>query len=509
MKILKKNTFTDLYVQQTIGISGEIQIFKLELKPEYAENKPLRSYFISSAKALKTYSGKQFLTFIQLIDNEQEAAMLFQTKTAKSLTEYLAENENLSDKELSTLFEQLAQCLGGFHQGMMFYPAIQPNAFYVDSHGQVQLSFFDLLEFRMYQFQQITPDSSHGFMNYTSPERRGSFFSISLEADIYSLGLIYWHIFLFAKSPVKNWKLITENTYFSSTETIWDRFFEMCFQEEGAKRYKNINALVNGLPRFENEAITEKSQTQKTPPSPTNKKEEQIDFASQHHTSKKQHKRYFFEVEKLKALWSKNKTIVVLFSIFVLLGIFKLCSTKETINVPTRPEATSNAWGVDTIKGKIELINPEGYSVKIGKETILTEDGLNINSFYHRFYQGKWETKPIYPDGTEGKWKNTIQKNLVNILNTCFVKNTEEPKIAGGGTPPPPPPSTHCTKAQKLLDAIQTEAENAYGAQNITVARKNTMIKNLQGRLDQVKKTYKSCGSLNFNLAQSAINNLK
>jgi serine/threonine protein kinase len=256
MKIHKKNTFTDIYVQQTVGISGEIQVFKLKLKDEYAENKPLRAHFISSAKALKTYSGKQFLTFLQLIDNEQEAAILFQTKTAKSLPEYLAEKENLSDQELTTLFEQMAQCLGTLHQGMLFYPALQPSSFFVDTDGQVQLCFFDIVEFRMYQYQQITPDSKLGFMNYTSPERKGNFFSISLESDIYSLGLIYWHIFLFAKSPVKNWKLITENTYFSSTETVWDDFFETCLQEEVAKRYKNINALVKGLPRFGNETKT-------------------------------------------------------------------------------------------------------------------------------------------------------------------------------------------------------------------------------------------------------------
>ena len=124
MKILKKNTFTDIYVQQTVGISGEIYVFKLKLKDEYAENKPLRAHFISSAKALKTYSGKQFLTFLQLIDNEQEAAILFQTKIAKSLHEYLAEKENLSDQELTKLFEQMAQCLGTLHQGMLFYPAL-------------------------------------------------------------------------------------------------------------------------------------------------------------------------------------------------------------------------------------------------------------------------------------------------------------------------------------------------------------------------------------------------
>lgn len=439
MKILKKNTFTDIYIQQTVGISGEIQVFKLKLKAEYAENKPLRSHFFSSAKALKTYSGKQFLTFLQLIDNEQEAAILFQTKTAKSLPEYLAEKENLSDKELTTLFEQMAQCLGTLHQGMLFYPALQPNSFYVDSDGQVQLSFFDILEFRMYQYQQITPDSKIGFMNYLSPERKGNFFSISTEADIYSLGLIYWHIFLFAKSPVKNWKLITENTYFSLTETIWDIFFETCLQEEVAKRYKNINALVKGLPRFGNEAKTENSQTQKTPPPLTIEKEEHIDSTSQNTSSTEHPKQNFFDLKNLKELLLKNKTIAVLVLISVLFVLFKFCSTKETIIDQPPPEATvnvsSNEKVLDTLKEDktVELINPEGYTIKPGKEAVLTENGLNKDGIFYRYFNGKWEVKPKMADGSKSNWQilNETDKSFIIELFFNIKSEDQNNKIEG------------------------------------------------------------------------------
>lgn len=530
MKILKKNTFTDIYIQQTVGISGEIQVFKLKLKAEYAENKPLRSHFFSSAKALKTYSGKQFLTFLQLIDNEQEAAILFQTKTAKSLPEYLADKENLSDKELTTLFEQMAQCLATLHQGMLFYPALQPNSFFVDSDGQVQLSFFDILEFRMYQYQQLTPDSKIGFMNYLSPERRGNFFSISQEADIYSLGLIYWHIFLFAKSPVKNWKLITENTYFSPTETIWDNFFETCLQEEVAKRYKNINVLVKALPRFGNETKSENSQTQETPPPFTIEKEEHIDSTFQNTSGSKQSKQNFFDIQNLKELLAKNKTIAVLVLISVLFVLFKFCSSKETIINPPPPEATINATSneeaLDTLKEDktVELINPEGYTVKPGKEAILTEKGLNKDGSFYRYFNGKWELKPKTADGTEGKWQNIKERNKENILSTCFVKKKEEIKQTGGDKPPTPTPQpptpqpprpqpptpqpprdpNDCMIKQAQLDLIEGEAKRALKLSGPDKLYKKRML------LEQVDNIWNSpvtC-TLNFSRVYAAINNL-
>ncbi len=528
MKTHKKNTFTDIYVQQTVGISGEIQVFKQKLKDEYAENKPLRVHFISSAKALKTYSGKQFLTFLQLIDNEQEAAILFQTKIAKSLPEYLAEKENLSDAQLVRLFEKMAQSIGALHQGMLFYPALQPNSFYVDSDGQVQLSFFDILEFRMYQYQQITPDSKLGFMNYLSPERRGNFFSISLESDIYSLGLIYWHIFLFAKSPVKNWKLITENTYFSPTETVWDDFFETCLQEDVAKRYKNINALVKALPRIGNAANTsENNQTQKTTPPITIEKVEPTDTTSQNTFETRQPKQNFLEIEKLKAMLIKRKVAIAVVLILVIVGLFKFCNPAGTIIDPPKPEATVNATSNEEVSVNSEeektdkLINPEGYTVKLGKEEILTRKGLlnTPNNRFYRFFDSKWE---FSEKSTSDQWKKVSTSDVAVLLAKYFTNNyaeknqlpletslPETPKKIKIPQPPVPQPSkptkdpNECAVNQIKLYQIKADAGKA------KTLNPQLRKKKADELLNQVKsiKNSTSC-PLDFSSVVLAISNL-
>jgi serine/threonine protein kinase len=521
MKIHKKNTFTDLYIQQTVGITGEIQVFKLKLKDEFAENKPLRAHFISSAKALKTYSGKQFLTFLQLIDNEQEAAILFQTKIAKSLPEYLALNENFSDLELVRLFEQMAQSIGALHQGMLFYPALQPSSFFVDADGQVQISFFDILEFRMYQYQQIAPDSKLGFMNYLSPERNNNFFSISLESDIYSLGLIYWHVFLFAKSPVKNWKLITENTYFSPTETEWDSFFESCLQENWNQRYKSINALVKALPRVGNEVNTsEKNQSQTTAPSAPIDKVRQNDHTTQNIFETRQPKQNFLNLEKLKAILKKRKVAIAVVLILVIVGLFKFCNPAGTIIDPPKPDATVIATSNEEVSVNSEeektvtLINPEGYTVKPGKEAILTEKGFNIKPAYYRYYQEKWETKPITSDGSGGKWKEIKIEDKIYILNTCFDKKNIKIKPKEGDTPPAPQPPVpqppkppgdpnDCTVNQIKLIEIKAHAVRA---RTLEPELRKKKANELLVQLYSIKKST-SC-SLNYSSVELAISNL-
>jgi len=529
MKLLKKNTFTDIYVQQTVGISGEIQVFKLKLKAEYAENKPLRSHFFSSAKALKTYSGKQFLTFLQLIDNEQEAAILFQTKTAKSLPEYLAEKENLSDKELTTLFDQMAQCLGTLHQGMLFYPALQPNSFYVDSDGQVQLSFFDILEFRIYQYQQITPDSKFGFMNYLSPERNGNFFSISLESDIYSLGLIYWHVFLFAKSPVKNWKLITENTYFSPTETDWDSFFETCLADQPKLRFKSTAALIKGLPSF--------NQT----PSVSSQKKHPGYFTIRNLDPT----RYRVKIngqEQPTSHMSGNELIIAISVEHVVVEIVDKITNTIVQTHDTRINKTyvmSIQGGNSHSKPQVNGGKPRGSTIVSTEEpkkksktgliltlcSVVFLAGLAITGWQLGWFEGG------DPEGTSNaivnSTDNTSKKNEIvdtskTVKSKVETKLPSEPKPIPLPSPKPPDPfppkpqgpqppkppkldPNECIVQQMKLDQIGKEAINAqYLKDSVEKAKTKTILK---AKYDAIRNSGTSC-ELNFLKAKSAINNL-
>ena len=469
MKIRKKNTFTDLYIQQSIGISGEIQVFKLQLKKEYAENHQFRAHFVSNVKGLKNISGKYLLTFLQLIDNDQETAILCQTKNVKSLPDYLAGKENFSDAELTELFKQMANGLETLHQSMLYYPVLQPSSFLVDDSANVQLSLFDILEFRMHQFQQITPDSKQEFMHYLSPERSANFFSISIESDIYSLGLIYWHVFVFAKSPVKNWKLITENKYFAPTETIWDSFFESCLNNELKFKSDNkIANIINLLPKNSNtssQSIGEKENYN-------------IDIAK----SPKPNNESRRSKKSLMALFLVLFIGALGFT-FWKVGLF----TAEPPLIITTPDVVQPAGTIASVDAQPDISkktpapispipksdnkNPAGYTVLEKAKTYITEGGYTTpsNGKTYRYFNGKWETK----QGTS--WKPTKTSEKKYHLGTCFSENappTPPTPVVPGTTPPPvtkapvvpitptpPAPAAACNC--NTADKIKTAAENA------------------------------------------------
>jgi serine/threonine protein kinase len=491
MKIRKKNTFTDLYIQQSIGISGEIQVFKLQLKKEYAENHQLRAHFVSNVKGLKNISGKYLLTFLQLIDNDQETAILCQTKNVKSLPDYIAGKENFSDAELTELFKKMGNGLETLHQSMVYYPVLQPSSFLVDDSANVQLSLFDILEFRMHQFQQITPDSKQEFMHYLSPERSGNFFSISIESDIYSLGLIYWHVFVFAKSPVKNWKLITENKYFAPTETIWDSFFESCLNNELKFKSDNkIANIINLLPKNSNvssQSIGEKEDSS-------------IDIAK-------------FPKPNNESRRSKKSLMALFLVLFIgvlgitfwKVGLFTaeppvLVTGPGAVPPPTPPTPPGNSS--DTTKKapaplppgpKSDNKNPAGYTVLETAKSYITEDGYKLpngSGSTYRYFNGKWETKK------GASWNPTTTKDKKIHLLTCFSKNatptpstppvTKAPVVptTPTATPSAPAATCNCNTAVAIKKAAMRTAKDSRSditkERIITIKELSTQINRFQ-----------------------------
>ena len=467
MKIRKKNTFTDLYIQQSIGISGEIQVFKLQLKKEYAENHQLRAHFVSNVKGLKNISGKYLLTFLQLIDNDQETAILCQTKNVKSLPDYLAGKENFSDAELTELFKKMGNGLDTLHQSMVYYPVLQPSSFLVDDSANVQLSLFDILEFRMHQFQQITPDSKQEFMHYLSPERSGNFFSISIESDIYSLGLIYWHVFVFAKSPVKNWKLITENKYFAPTETIWDSFFESCLNNELKFKSDNkIANIINLLPKNSN--VSSQSMGEKEGSS--------IDIAK-------------FPKPNNETRRSKKSLMALFLVLFIgVLGItfWKVgLFTAEPPLIITTPDVVQPAGSIASVDAQPDISkktpapispipksdnkNPAGYTVLETAKSYLTEDGYKLpngSGSTYRYFNGKWETFYGKWEMKKGNiWNPTTTSDKNYHLATCFSKNAtptpSTPPVTKAPVVPPTPTATAATCNCGTAVAIKTTAKKA------------------------------------------------
>ena len=179
-----------------------------------------------------------------------------------------------------------------------------------------------------------------------------------------------------------------------------------------------------------------------------------------------------------------------------------------TKNVVPEPEDSNDDNG---------LVAPEGYTVKPGKEAILTENGLNKDGSFYRYFNGKWEVKPKTADDTEGKWQNIKERDKEYFLSTCFVKKKEEIKQTGGDTPTPTPTPTpkpttpqppkdpnDCMVKQTQLNLIEGEAIKAKNLDIPTQKKKKTELNN---KVTNIRNTA-SC-TLNYTKVEMAIGNLQ
>ena len=228
---------------------------------------------------------------------------------------------------------------------------------------------------------------------------------------------------------------------------------------------------------------------------------------------------------------SKAGLIIILSSIILLTGIgiavwkfyWHQGEPNTTANAGNTRNASPNA-GTENVVPEPEdsnddngLASPEGYTVKPGKEAVLSENGLNKDGSFYRYFNGKWEVKPKTADGTEGKWQDIKKEDKAYILSTCFDKKKEEIKQTGGDTPTPTPQPpkvpkpqppkdpNDCMIKQAQLDLIEKDAKEA---SNFTDPnKKSSTKKSLQNKYNLIYNSGTSC-ELNYNKAKMAINNL-
>jgi hypothetical protein len=209
---------------------------------------------------------------------------------------------------------------------------------------------------------------------------------------------------------------------------------------------------------------------------------------------------------------SKTALILTLCSVVLLAGLgitgwllwFEGENEKPPISGNGTKNTTPNVGSDNEVSNEneqeeVKLINPEGLTVKPGKESILTEKGLNKEGSFYRYFENKWEVKPKTADGTKSNWQTLKEADKTFIIALFFSINTveqnkkieEEKKIENNNS------STNIVKTNpvqntnsqtsssnllcKTLEKIKEDAEHFYN--NIENSRVEDKKKELLNKL--------------------------
>ena len=237
------------------------------LNKEFVHNENIRKRFLVEAKNMFKMSHPNIIKVTDLIDEGDTVAFVMEYIEGETLKEYLERKGKLSDDEIKNLFSQMLDAVGYVHEQNLVHRDIKPSNFIITPKGQIKLLDFGIAKNTNTQssdYTQTGTTQNMGTPMYMSPEQIKSTKEVTLQSDIYSLGVVLWQMVMGKKPYDTNTsstyelqnKIVTENL--SLTNSKFDSIIEEATAKELNIRFNTCNELKFKLESLDKE-ITDKT----------------------------------------------------------------------------------------------------------------------------------------------------------------------------------------------------------------------------------------------------------
>jgi serine/threonine protein kinase len=234
------------------------------LNKEFVYNENIRKRFISEARNMYKMSHPNIIKVTDLIEEGDTVAFVMEYIEGETLKEYLERKGKLSDDEIKNLFSQMLEAVGYVHENNLVHRDIKPSNFMITSKGKIKLLDFGIAkntDTQSSDYTQTGTTQNMGTPMYMSPEQIKSTKDVTLQSDIYSLGVVLWQMVMGKKPYDTNTsstyelqnKIVTENLSFTNTK--FDSIIEVATAKELNIRFNNCNELKSKLENLDEEVL--------------------------------------------------------------------------------------------------------------------------------------------------------------------------------------------------------------------------------------------------------------
>jgi serine/threonine protein kinase len=230
------------------------------LAKEFAHNENIRKRFLAEARNMFKMSHPNIIKVTDLIDDGDTVAFVMEHIEGETLKEYLERKGKLSDDEIKNLFSHMLEAVGYVHKQNLIHRDIKPSNFMINSEGQIKLLDFGIAKNTDNQssdYTQTGTSQNMGTPMYMSPEQIKSTKDVTLQSDIYSLGVVLWQMVM-GKKPYNintistfelQTKIVTEPL--SKTNTNWDKFILRATAKDINDRYTDCENWLIDIKGFD------------------------------------------------------------------------------------------------------------------------------------------------------------------------------------------------------------------------------------------------------------------
>jgi len=226
------------------------------LNKEFVGNENIRKRFLSEGKSLFKMSHPNIIKVTDLIDQEDQVAIVMEYLDGETLKEYIERKGKLSEVELKSLVGQMLDALAYVHDQGLVHRDIKPSNFMLSKTGVIKLLDFGIAkntDKSSSDYTQTGTLQSMGTPMYMSPEQVKSTKDVTGQSDIYSLGVVLWQMVMGQKpydtTTTSTFELQTKivNEPLSITNTKFDGIIQKATSKSLTSRYKNCVEVKDDL----------------------------------------------------------------------------------------------------------------------------------------------------------------------------------------------------------------------------------------------------------------------
>jgi serine/threonine protein kinase len=260
-------------VYRAVHLSLNKEVAIKILSEEFTANSNIRKRFIAEARSLFSLSHRNLTKVTDLIDTDNVVAIVLEYIDGVSLKQYINDNKPLSNNKIKELFSQMLDSVSYIHANGYVHRDIKPSNFMLTKSGTVKLLDFGIaknMDTSSAEYTMTGTSQMMGTPMYMSPEQVRSTKDISLQTDIYSLGVVLWNLVTGIKPYDQNTLSIPEiqvsilKENLTLTNTIFDATIQKATDKKVENRFNNCDEFKKLLLKNTEVPQNEKEEDDKT-----------------------------------------------------------------------------------------------------------------------------------------------------------------------------------------------------------------------------------------------------
>ena len=189
--------------------------------------------------------GHPFIVqILDLVLDEEYPYIVMEYCPQGSLRERIKEEGRLEPKQAIQLFVQVAEALAFAHRQEVMHRNLKPENILFDQFGNAKISDFGMIQIVDREDQKGQFYMGMGTVAYMSPEQFQDPHNISVQSDLYSLGIILYEM-LTGKLPGRRSPMPSE--YFDDIPCDLDDIFDRMTMDFLDHRYSNLDEILLDL----------------------------------------------------------------------------------------------------------------------------------------------------------------------------------------------------------------------------------------------------------------------